>query len=103
MQLLPQRGRARTDAAVARQVLLQEGHGPLDRGVTEVVRGLLQARGQQRLKFRGPKRGVVASPAVRQSVRIQQRPVARQPMIDAGATGSEQAGDRCDRPPSSGF
>jgi hypothetical protein len=45
MQLLPQRSFARTDAARARQVLLEEGHGPLDGGVTEVIRPLFQAGG----------------------------------------------------------
>src|SRR5262245_5800701 len=83
MQLLPQRGRARTDAAVSRQVLLQEGHGPRDGRVTEVVWRLLQARGQQCLEFLGPERRMVASSTVSQSFRIRQGPVALQPTIDA--------------------
>src|SRR5438094_3820234 len=70
MQFLAERLGAGANAAIASQMLLEQGNGPLHRGVTPVDRGTGQAGGQQRSQFLRPERGVIAPTVIRQAAGI---------------------------------
>ncbi len=85
------------------QVLLEQGHGPLHRLITEVRRPPPQGGGEGRLEVLGPQRGTVAPALVGQCGWVARLAIAVDPVVDANPAGAQEPGDVGNGPPGSRF
>src|SRR4051794_2020723 len=84
------RGRGQAGAAVACQVLAQQGDRPAPGLVAELVRPLRQTIPEEGLEFFGPHGRVVAAALVEQAFRVPGAGIAGQPVMDAGTAEAEE-------------
>jgi hypothetical protein len=85
------------------QVLPQQRDGPFDRLIAERLRAPVEGGDESRPEFVGPQAGVVAPALVGQGRRVSGLLIARDPVVDAHATGAEHAGNLGNRAAGGGF